>query len=102
MVLDPNEPPPVPLERVARHFVQSLKLPPQFHTVWIRNEWDGDDIKHVIMYGVKRLPQHITPPQIPATFEGFEVRKVKLAPDGTPQVPITIVNPVGTVGAHRR
>ena len=102
MVLNPNEPPPYPPERVAKNFVKTLGLPPQFHAVWIRNEWNGDDIKHIIMFGMRRLPKHIIPPAIPPTFEGFEVRKVKLAPDGTPQVPLTLVSPTGTAPKYGR
>lgn len=86
-------------EFAAIKFARSLKLPPQFHSIWIRNEWHGEEVRHIIMCMLPRLPRGAEPPQIPPSFEGYEVRQVKTTAAQV-QVPMALATPVGAVDKH--
>ena len=64
-------------ELAALKFIRTLKLPPAFHAVWIRNEVKDVELRHIIICALPGLPEHVEPPIIPDAFEGYEVRKVK-------------------------
>jgi hypothetical protein len=85
-------------ELAAIKFARSLKLPPQFHSIWIRNEWHGEEVRHIIMCMLPRLPRETEAPKIPQSFEGYEVRTVPAA--GNVQAPMALATPIGAVDKH--
>ncbi len=96
--------PELPPEFAAQKFVRSLHLPPQFHSVWVRNEWSfdkssgGDEPRHIIMVRVGKLPPGIEPPTIPESFEGYEVREVGGVT--AMQAPMTVATPIRAVDKY--